>query len=99
MAPRRRRILPWLVASTIACVGCKKDPSAADDGSVGADGSRKRAPARVEAIELDELGAQPGLLADGAIYVAVRAGTAQDFLRQIPLPTDITRELAEARRE
>jgi hypothetical protein len=100
MALRWRRVLPWVVVSALACVGCKKDDPASDDSGVGADGKRsKRTPARVEAVELDELGVQPGMLADGAIFVAVRAGSAQDFLRQIPLPGEVTRELAEARRE
>jgi len=100
MALRWQRVLPWVVVSALACGGCKKDDPAAADGGLGADGTRtKRAPARVEAVELDELGVQPGMLADGAIFVAVRAGSAQDFLRQIPLPGEVTRELAEARRE
>lgn len=101
MAPRWRRVGPWVIASAIACVGCNKQDETATDGGggLGAEGLRKRAPARLEAIELDELGDQPGLLADGAIFVAVRAGTAQDFLRQIPLPAEIARELAEARRD
>lgn len=99
MARRWHGILPWVVVSTLACVGCKKDEPPAEDGGLGVDGKRKRAPARVEALTLDELGPQPGMLADGAIFVAVRAGTAQEFLRQIPLPGEITRELAEARRE
>jgi hypothetical protein len=100
MAPRWRRVLPWVIASAIACVGCnKKDEPTTDGGAIGTEGLRKRAPARLEPLELDELGAQPGLLADGAIFVAVRAGTAQDFLRHIPLPAEITRELAEARRD
>lgn len=99
MARRWHGILPWVVVSTLACVGCKRDEPAADDGGLGVDGKRKRAPARIEALALDELGPQPGMLADGAIFVAVRAGTAQDFLRQIPLPGEVTRELAEARRE
>lgn len=98
--PRQwRTVLSWVVVSTLACVGCKKDEPAAEDGGFGADGKRKRAPARLEALTLDELGVQPGMLADGAVFVAVRAGTAQDFLRQIPLPGEVTRELAEARRE
>lgn len=88
-----------MVVSTLACVGCKKDEPVADDGGLGSDGPRKRASARVEALALDELGVQPGMLADGAVFVAMRAGTAQDFLRQIPLPGEVTRELAEARRE
>lgn len=89
-----------LVASTLACVGCKKDDPVADGGGLGPDGKPLvRAPARVEPLKLDELGARPGLLADGAIFVAVRAGTAQDFLRHIPLPGEVTRELAEARRD
>jgi hypothetical protein len=95
-----RRVLPLVVVSAVACVGCKKDePSSSDGDGSGEPGKRKRAPARVEAITLEELDEQPGLLADGAIFAAVRAGTAQDFLRQIPLPGEVTRELAEARRE
>lgn len=101
MARRWRRVLPWVVLATVSCTSCKKDePPPEGDGLPRAEGKGKgKAPSRVEALELDELGVQPGMLADGAIFVAVRAGTAQDFLRQIPLPGEVTRELAEARRE
>jgi hypothetical protein len=87
------------MVSAIACVGCKKDEPSSGDGAAGPGKRERGAPARVEAIALEELGEQPGLLADGVVFAAVRAGTAQDFLRQIPLPSDITRELADARRE
>lgn len=98
MARRWRRVLPWVVLATFACAGCKKDEPPPEDGLPRVD-AKLEPPARAEAIALDELGVQPGMLADGAIFVAVRAGTAQDFLRQIPLPGEVTRELAEARRE
>lgn len=100
MARQRRRILPWVVVAALVGTGCKKDETATADGSTveGLPGKR-RTPSRAEAVALDELGVHPGMIADGAIYVALRADAAQSFLRQIPLPGDVTRELAEARRE
>lgn len=50
-------------------------------------------------MDLPRLERAPGLLADGPIYAAVRAGTAQNFLRQLPLPGEVTRELAQARQD
>lgn len=76
--------------------GCKKDETAAsDDGTPRSHtGGRTRGdPARLPAMKLESLGDQPGFVVDGAVFAAVRAGTAQDFLRQIPLPGEITREL------
>lgn len=89
------------MASMVACVGCKKDETASEGGDVAVDGSHraKREPARVEAVELPALGEPPGLLADGVMFAAVRAGATQDFLHRLPLPGSAARELAEARRE
>jgi hypothetical protein len=96
-----RGVLPLVIVSTIACVGCKKDEpsSSGGDAAAGAGEREQGAPARAQPIALEALGEQPGLLTDGAVFAAVRAGAAQDFLRQLPLPGDITRELAEARRD
>ncbi|MCA9707392.1 MAG: hypothetical protein KDK70_16190 [Myxococcales bacterium] len=89
-----------LVATLVALgPGCKKDPPATGDEGVPPAGSHEEAPARLPVLALESFDAQPGFLASGAIYAAVRAGVAQDFLRQLPLPSDVTRELAEARRE
>lgn len=80
--------------------GCKKDEPASDGGaSAGPFGGTPDTPARVAPVKLDAFGEAPGLLDRGAIFVAVRAGAAQSFLQQLPLPGYVTRELAEARRE
>ncbi len=85
-------------------LGCKKDEKpSGDDGSgvvvPSGKGEDPTTPQRLETVKLERLGDAPGLLADGAAYAMVRAGTAQEFLRHIPLPGEVTRDLARARRE
>ncbi len=80
--------------------GCKKDGDTPADGGPSGEGPRlERAPQRAEPLALGDLDERAGMLSGGAVFVAVRAGVAQDALRQIPLPSDVTREFAEARRD
>lgn len=69
--------------------GCKKDEPAADGGEPSTFGSsgRRGPPPRLRPVELDALPSAPGLLADGSIYVAVRADAAQSFLQHLPWPS------------
>jgi hypothetical protein len=99
MARQRRRILPWVIVAALAGASCKKDEAVPADASTPGEPGRRPSPSRVEALALDALGVQPGMLADGAVYVALRADAAQSFLHQLPLPSRVARELAEARRE
>lgn len=95
-------MLGLALTSTLAGVACKGDPATSESNespSPHAKAGTQRAPSRIESLKLDELGAQPGFLDQGPIYAAVRAGRAQAFLREIPLPGDVIREFARARQE
>ncbi|MEX1363847.1 MAG: hypothetical protein AB1Z98_12015 [Nannocystaceae bacterium] len=104
-----QRRIGWLGLAVVAVlssvgVGCNKDTKSAGDDAPAQDprtpeDRRQGPPPRLEPVKLDTLGDQPGFLEGGMVFAAVRAGAAQQFLRQIPLPGEVTRDLARARRE
>lgn len=101
MVTRRIGLGLGLVLALGGSVACKKEEASSDDGATSPSSGKvkKGPPPRLRTVKLDEIGDRPGYLADGMIFAAVEAGVAQDFLRQMPLPGYMTRDLAEARRE
>lgn len=82
---------------------CKKDPptddASADTANIGGTQGTPGLPQRLSPVALEPLGLQPGYLADAPIYAAMRAGPTQQFFHDLPLPDEIIRELARARRD
>lgn len=102
MLRRSRLLVPLAVVLVSPGFGCKKDEKLSGDGGsevVLPSGRETAPPKRLETVKLERIGDAPGLLADGAAYASVRAGSAQEFLRHVPLPPEILRDLARARRE
>lgn len=102
MLRRLRLLLPLAVVLVSPGSGCKKEKKPSGDGSSEValpSGKETAPPKRLQTETLERIGDAPGLLADGAAYASVRADSAQEFLRHIPLPPEILRDLARARRE
>jgi hypothetical protein len=99
-----------MVAGVLCFAACKKDPTGTSDESAGpgpspttAQGRETTPPAsqfdRITRAELAPFGRQPGFVADGLAYAAIRPDTAVTWLRKIPMPPDAARELADLARE
>lgn len=95
-----RRLRPWVSSCVIALLAagaCNKKKDEPVEGGAGVLGGLvpvagfERMPAR----KLEAFGARPGFIADGTVYAAVRLGTALAWLRTLPLPGEVSRELAE----
>lgn len=101
MVMRRSGRFGLALVLALGGVSCKKEDTASGDDGVSSHSRSKPKgpPPRLAPEDLDEIGEQPGFLADGMMFAAVRAGAAQAFLRQLPLPSELTRELARARAE
>lgn len=106
----RRNTLSWTVAALLACSGCKKDDASTTstgggNTSAGASGGEGGATPivpsfdRVVREELAPIGRQPGFIADGLMYAAIRPVESAAWLRKIPLPGEAAEEMAELGRE
>jgi hypothetical protein len=110
----RSRTLGCTIAALLACSGCTKDGAGDSAGnasggnaSAGASGGGSggeptpidRGFDRVVREELTAIGRQPGFIADGLVYAAIRPIASVAWLRKIPLPADASRDLAELSRE
>lgn len=109
MTITRRTTIPGALAAVLAASACTKEP-ATDTGATagggnttasGGGGAEPQPPGfdRVVREELAPIGRQPGYIADGLMYAAIRPQRAVAWLRKIPLPAEAGRELAELARE
>ena len=100
----------WTVAALLACSGCKKDDTATTgtgggntsaSASGGEGGTTPTEPSfdRIVREDLAPLGRQPGFIADGLVYAAIRPVDSLAWLRKIPLPGEAAEEVAELGRE
>ncbi|MBC8068258.1 MAG: hypothetical protein IAG13_07990, partial [Deltaproteobacteria bacterium] len=93
-----RRISGWL-ALVLACAACKPEPTpelAGDTKPTIVADVVAPVPSfdRIVRAELPAFGRQPGYVADGLLYVALRPRTAVAWLRTLPMPEDAARDLA-----
>ncbi len=100
MAPRRTSTISTILAIVLASAGCQraKDDESTTTSSSSTSSPTKTPPAfdRVVVPEMTAFGAQSGWIEGGVAYAAVRASDAILWLRSIPLPGEVAREVAEA---
>ncbi|HET6585981.1 MAG TPA: hypothetical protein VFG69_21135, partial [Nannocystaceae bacterium] len=101
MAPPRSRAASTILAAVIAHAACQRP---ADEGTTTATSSSTSSPTlpeppkfdRVVAPTMPAFGAQPGWIEGGVAFAAIRAQPSIAFLRSLPLPADVARDVAEA---
>ncbi len=83
-----------LTAATLtACgQGCRPGAGGVDGGLD--DPALVAIQSRIPPLPAEEIGAAPGFLADGAVYIAVRPEKLQQWLQSLPLGPDVVRDLA-----
>ena len=91
---RSRRVLA-LAASTLVLAACRSGGGA----GAGDDPALAAIQARMPPLATREVGAAPGFVAGGVLYLAVRPGKAQRWLQSLPLGPDVVRDLARAGNE
>ncbi|MBK9754324.1 MAG: hypothetical protein IPO88_12600 [Nannocystis sp.] len=84
-----------LAALTLALSACKSGSGVggSDDPALAA------IQARIPPLPAADLGAAPGFLAGGLVYIGLRPGKAQRWLQALPLGPDVVRDLARAGNE
>ena len=84
-----------LAALTFTLAACKSggNASLSDDPALAA------IQARIPPLPAADLGAAPGFLAGGLLYMGVRPGKIQRWLQALPLGPDVVRDLARAGNE
>ncbi len=87
---RTRRASLVLASLTLALPACRSGTSA----GTGDDPALAAIQSRIPPLPATELGAAPGFLGGGLVYLAVRPGKAQAWLQALPLGEDIVRDLA-----
>jgi hypothetical protein len=108
-------VLGLVLATAAACKETKEDAASAEAHDRGAqpdpDGDRTptpkkktkdpdpEAPPLLPPLELAALGARPGHVAGGLVYLSMRASPTQAWVKSLPWPSDALREAAEAARE
>lgn len=96
LAPTTLMLAPTtLMPIVLALAACRSGggSGAGDDPALAA------IQARIPPLAAAEIGAAPGFLAGGALYLAVRPGKAQRWLQSLPLGPDVVRDLARAGNE
>ncbi len=92
---RPRRASSALVPLALALAACRSGGGA----GAGDDPALAAIQARIPPLAATEIGAAPGFLAGGALYLAVRPGKAQRWLQSLPLGPAVVRDLARAGNE